>query len=93
MSQPVCRHFLISGRVQGVGFRASTHHAAQRFHVHGWVRNLPDGRVEVLAWGKPSAMQQFEAWCQHGPAHAHVTHLDATDASPDSTEPGFTVRH
>ncbi len=55
----VARHFLIGGRVQGVGFRFFTEDAAIREGLHGWVRNLPDGRVEMVVEGKASELDQF----------------------------------
>lgn len=55
------RHVFYSGRVQGVGFRATVHHLASGFDVAGWVRNLPDGRVEVLAEGEAGELSAFLA--------------------------------
>ena len=92
MSETICRHLLISGRVQGVGFRMSTLHQANRLGVHGWVRNLPDDRVEVLAWGDRSTMDQFIAWCRRGPLHARVDNVDVSDGTPDPKLNGFVVR-
>lgn len=91
MSGAACKHFLISGRVQGVGFRISTQHEAQSLGLHGWVRNLPDGRVEILAWGDSRAMQAFETWCRHGPPHARVTDTEITTATPDPSIRGFMI--
>jgi len=63
---------LISGRVQGVCFRAETRAQAQRLGLCGWVRNLPDGRVELLAEGDEQRVRGLTAWCRTGPPHARV---------------------
>lgn len=65
-------HLLISGRVQGVFFRATAHKTATQLGVRGFVRNLPDGRVEVVAEGEPQALQKLSDWCRHGPRGAIV---------------------
>ena len=89
----VCKRLLISGRVQGIGFRASTQHKARSLGVNGWVRNLPDGRVEVLAWGDPKPVQQFTEWCRRGPAYAHVTDVEVDESTPEPGVRGFSVRY
>lgn len=76
--------FFISGRVQGVFFRASTRAEAQRLGIKGWARNLADGRVEVLAQSEdPAALERFAVWLQHGPPQARVesTERQTADAS------------
>lgn len=70
-------HLLISGRVQGVCFRAYTVGEAQQLGVRGWVRNLPDGRVEAMAEGSKDKLLLFEQWCSHGPPAARVTHVES----------------
>ncbi len=64
------------GRVQGVGFRASAAHEARRLGVDGWVRNLPDGSVEVEARGAPAAVDALCTWLAQGPRGARVTGVD-----------------
>lgn len=79
----MCRHYWISGRVQGVFFRASTHQRARQLGLTGWVRNLRDGRVEVLACGGDEALTRFEEWLQRGPRGAVVTDVQAaTEPAP-----------
>jgi acylphosphatase len=70
------RHYLISGRVQGVGYRAFAHRTAQRLGVTGWVRNLEDGSVEVLAHGSEDQFLRLEVELKQGPAHALVERLN-----------------
>ena len=63
--------------MQGVGFRASAAHEARRLGVEGWVRNLPDGSVELEARGAPDAVDALVSWAGHGPRGARVTSVDA----------------
>ena len=68
-----CRHFVISGRVQGVYFRQSTLEIAQQLDLTGWVRNLPDGQVEVMAQGSIDSLAELEQWLHVGPTMAKVS--------------------
>jgi acylphosphatase len=68
-------HFWVSGRVQGVYFRKSTQATARQLGLTGWVRNLPDGRVEGVACGDGKALDKLVVWLHHGPEHAQVTDL------------------
>jgi acylphosphatase len=63
---------LVTGKVQGVAFRAHTREAARALGVTGWVRNLPDGSVEAIAEGEPKPLEDFIAWCRKGPRSARV---------------------
>lgn len=78
-SARLCKRFFITGRVQGVFFRASTAREAQVRQLVGWVRNLPDGRVEVLAGGSAAALQSLTDWLWHGPRLAEVQNVSVTD--------------
>jgi acylphosphatase len=78
--EPICRRFLVAGRVQGVGFRASTRAQAERLGITGHARNLADGRVEVLACGRAEAVAELESWLRHGPPAARVDALHAERA-------------
>lgn len=71
-------HVLISGMVQGVGFRHATYRQALKLGLSGWVRNLPDGRVEAVVQGDRPVIDQMLAWCRKGPALARVDRVDAT---------------
>ena len=73
------RHFLISGRVQGVGFRYFVQACAEREGLGGWVRNLADGRVEVVAEGDRESVDRLERQIRRGPAGARVEHVEVTD--------------
>ena len=65
----------IEGRVQGVFFRASTQDRAKRLGVNGWVRNCPDGSVEIAAEGARSQIDDLIAWCRQGPRGAQVQNM------------------
>ena len=88
----IARRFVISGRVQGVGFRWFAHDAAQREGIHGWVRNLADGRVEVVAEGETDAFDRFEAAVRRGPSHARVEGFVVEDRVPTGRAAGFEIR-
>lgn len=69
-------HLYIHGRVQGVGYRLSARYKALNLNLTGWVRNLRDGRVEIVAEGDEEAISQFIRWCEKGPAGSLVTKVD-----------------
>lgn len=72
MDDSSCRKFIVTGRVQGVWFRASTRDQALRLGIHGYARNLPDGSVEVVACGKKDTVQTLYLWLWQGPPQARV---------------------
>lgn len=78
--------FIVSGRVQGVGFRAFVADAARDEGVAGWVRNLADGSVEVHAEGEAEAVSRFELRLWQGPSHARVDDVASADAVPESPD-------
>jgi len=69
-------HLIIAGRVQGVFFRAHTQEVAHKLGIVGWVRNTPDGNVELVAEGEKAALEKFLEWCNHGPPSAMVTDVN-----------------
>ena len=79
----IARRVVISGRVQGVGFRAYVEYAALRHGVHGWVRNRRDGSVEAVFSGAPEAVAAVIAACRHGPGGSRVEAVDESSAGPD----------
>jgi acylphosphatase len=88
----LARHYLISGRVQGVGFRFFAEAAAAREGLHGWVRNTADGRVEILAEGDAGALDRFEVAVRRGPPAARVTDVRVADRDASGHDGGFTIR-
>jgi acylphosphatase len=80
-------HVRISGRVQGVYFRANTRRQARAFGLTGWVRNLPDGRVEAVFEGERNNAEAMLAWCRAGTPPARVDHVEAEE---ENVEGGFT---
>jgi acylphosphatase len=82
----------VSGRVQGVAFRASTAQAARRLGLRGWVRNLPDGRVEIEAEGDRAALEALVAWCRRGPPAARVVGLTVAWIEPCGDLDAFEIR-
>jgi acylphosphatase len=87
----VCKKCLVGGRVQGVFYRATAARRAQELKIRGYARNLPDGRVEVLACGAEEAVNAFVSWLWIGSSASKVTSVDVADASPDalSAHTGF----
>lgn len=91
--QPEVRaRLLISGRVQGVGYRISTLEAAQRLSLRGWVRNLPDGRVEAVLEGLADPVLTLIRWCKQGPPAADVHSVTVTYEAPVGEET-FRIQH
>jgi acylphosphatase len=89
----VARRFVVSGRVQGVGFRWFVLDAASVENLTGWVRNRPDGDVEIVAEGEAESMERFERAIRGGPARARVDDVDTDILAPTGQFPTFTTRH
>jgi acylphosphatase len=88
----VRRRVHVSGRVQGVFFREATRQTASRLGLSGWVRNLPDGRVEAVFEGDASAVEQAIRFVREGPPMARVSSVEISDEVPRGDETGFEVR-
>jgi acylphosphatase len=88
----VRRHYIVRGRVQGVGFRFFTEQAALRERLSGWVRNTPHGDVEVDVEGEVEAVDRFELAIGRGPSGALVVAVNATEETPTGRVTGFMVR-
>jgi acylphosphatase len=86
-----CRRFLVSGRVQGVFFRASTRERAAALGLSGYARNLDDGRVEVLACGSRVSLDALEKWLWRGPARAEVKRVDIEQAPAGESHDSFVI--
>ena len=85
-------HILVTGIVQGVSFRYYTLQEAMRCGVTGWVRNLPDGRVEAVIEGDEAAVDRMLAWCGIGPRSARVDHLEVLPETSTGEFQGFRIR-
>ncbi len=86
-------HLYISGIVQGVFFRAHTRDIARELNLTGWVTNLPDGRVEVVAEGPQSALQRLIDWCHKGPPGAQVDDLEVNWEDYSGDFKSFEIRY
>jgi acylphosphatase len=82
---------IITGRVQGVSYRAATAIEARRLGVVGWVRNRGDGCVELEAEGDAAAVAELLAWCAHGPPAARVANVAIQELAPANTEAAFAI--
>ena len=80
----------VEGRVQGVFYRARTSERARELGISGWIRNLPDGRVELVACGKAEAVENLAQWLWQGPAEADVIAVTLQQWQGD-VEPGFRI--
>jgi acylphosphatase len=88
----VARQYVISGRVQGVGFRYFTLTAAFREGITGWVRNRRDGAVEIAAEGEAEAVERFERAIRQGPSGARVEMVETEETAPGGRDTGFRVQ-
>jgi len=86
-------HVFISGRVQGVFFRAETQRAALGFSLSGWVRNVPDGRVEAVFEGEDKNVDKMLAWCHHGPPTALVQEVVANEETYAGEFKHFNIKY
>ena len=87
------KNLVISGKVQGVGFRAFTERKANLYGLSGWVRNLPDGRVEVVAEGDEILLKEFLKDLKKGPPLARVDHIEVHWEEPTGEFFDFTIRY
>ena len=87
----IARKFLISGRVQGVGFRYFVQRSSARHQVRGYVRNLDDGRVEVHAEGGDKAVEEFKKDLAAGPTHSRVGEIEEIVLEPSGLYPSFRI--
>ncbi|TRW98523.1 acylphosphatase [Candidatus Methylobacter oryzae] len=83
---------LVSGRVQGVYFRLFTQNKAKHFSIKGYAKNLPDGRVEIVAEAGNLAIEKFIKWCHKGPITARVDHVEVTELQPEEALTSFEIK-
>ena len=83
-------HLWITGKVQGVFYRAEAAEMAKKLHLNGWIKNADEGAVEATVSGRDEAVQQFIAWCRKGPKRAQVADVVVTP-KPDDGLLGFQV--
>jgi acylphosphatase len=93
MDDKVRKHIFISGRVQGVGFRAFTRQNAQQLGVNGWVKNLYDGRVETVIEGDKSTVKQLESKLKKGSLFANVDDIEVKNESYQGDFSSFTIKY
>lgn len=86
-------HVVIEGKVQGVFFRANMQQVARSLGLTGWVRNLPDGRVEAVVEGAENNMAAMLDWCRQGPPYAVVRHVEVTEEPYSGDYRDFSIRH
>ncbi|WP_129786791.1 acylphosphatase [Promicromonospora panici] len=91
METLIARHVVVSGRVQGVGFRYLLEREAAAVGVAGWVRNTAEGTVEAVVEGPPSGVEEVLGWMRRGPRGAAVASVDVTATTPQG-HAGFTIR-
>lgn len=87
-----CLHIVVKGRVQGVYFRAYTQKQAEKLNLEGFVRNLANGDVEIVASGESVALEKLLAWCHKGPMLAKVTEVRANPIANHEYFAGFEIR-
>jgi len=92
-SMKIRAHVIITGKVQGVFYRAETAAKAKRLNITGWVRNLPDGRVEAVFEGEEVNVQKIIDFCRRGPPNAYVINLDVRRQEWKGEFGNFTVRY
>ena len=86
-------HIFVTGRVQGVFFRQSTRVMAIKNHVNGWVRNLDDGRVEIVAEGETQNIDNLKNWCKTGPANSRVDEFEFSEEDFTNEFENFQVKY
>jgi acylphosphatase len=86
-------HVFVTGRAQGVFFRSQTRRTADRYDVNGWVRNLPDGRVEAVFEGEKEAVEALVEFCKHGSSGARVTNVDLSWEPYTGTFDRFRIKY
>lgn len=84
-------HVYVSGKVQGVFFRAETQRAAANLHLTGWVRNMEDGRVEAVFEGEDRDIDKMLVWCHNGPPFARIERVEAVEEPCTGSDKSFRI--
>jgi acylphosphatase len=90
---PIAKHILVKGQVQGVFFRKSTRQVAEALNITGWVKNTEEGNVEIFAQGSREEIAQLIEWCKEGPPRAEVEDVEVKDAKPDDGAKRFLIAY
>ncbi|MCW4014162.1 MAG: acylphosphatase [Candidatus Bathyarchaeota archaeon] len=85
-------HIIVEGRVQGVGYRANTRRMANQLKLKGWVRNLRDGRVEIIVEGEEEMVERLIQWCHRGPTSAYVSKVSSETSEAQRDFDRFSVK-
>ena len=85
------KHIIVSGRVQGVFFRKNTKQKATELKINGWVKNIPDNKVEIFAQGNEKNLNTFIDWCKQGPPKAIVENIQVTQKETDNNLKEFSI--
>ena len=85
------KHVFVTGKVQNVGFRLNARHQARELGLTGWVRNLPDRRLELCFQGEQGIVSEMEDWCRVGPPCARVMDISISDVPPVEDEASFEI--
>jgi acylphosphatase len=93
MVEICCKHLFLSGRVQGVSFRASIRRKAKILDVEGWVKNLNDGRVEAVFAGRPKKVENMVDFAREGPRFARVDNIEVNRKEYNDELDGFQIRY
>jgi acylphosphatase len=86
-------HIFVTGKVQGVGFRAFVQHAAEQLGLTGWVRNLGYNQVETVAEGQPDILDQFLKTIQTGPRSSRIDEVEVRWETPQAATPSFMIKY
>ena len=86
-------HLIISGRVQGVDYRYSTYHQAISIGAKGWVRNIPNNKVEIIFEGEEPELNKMIQWCYQGPPMARVDNIEITEQKFKNEFKDFSIKH
>ena len=86
-------HVVISGRVQGVWFRASTKQKAEQLGLTGWVKNTHEGNVEAVFEGDDKKISEIISWCHQGPPMAKVVNVEVNNQAPTNSFDSFSIRY